>query len=197
MSFLSSTASALILDFTKLGQQTVQFDRVGVSFLFCNIHPEMSAAVVAVNTPYFGMSIASSRAHRADVTAGPVRHPKVRSVDGDYGSAHFRVNIAEQKLTPTRSNCTVLLDQLRKIKIKALAVEERKDIVEKRISVRKLHSRARLNHQNMRIEALSSCAIFGAEWAGVSRRPIRRCADRCKPDDTFEDPLHSGLSRSS
>ena len=27
-----------------------------MSFLFCNIHPEMSAVVVAVDTPYFGSS---------------------------------------------------------------------------------------------------------------------------------------------
>lgn len=35
---------------------SVKFDRVGVSFLFCNIHPEMSAVVVAVDTPYFAVS---------------------------------------------------------------------------------------------------------------------------------------------
>ncbi len=35
---------------------SVRFDRVGVSFLFCNIHPEMSAVVVAVDTPYYGVS---------------------------------------------------------------------------------------------------------------------------------------------
>jgi plastocyanin len=35
---------------------SVRFDRVGVSFLFCNIHPEMSAVVVAVDTPYYGLS---------------------------------------------------------------------------------------------------------------------------------------------
>ncbi len=35
---------------------SVRFDRLGVSFLFCNIHPEMSAVVVAVDTPYFGVS---------------------------------------------------------------------------------------------------------------------------------------------
>jgi plastocyanin len=33
---------------------SVRFDRVGVSFLFCNIHPQMSAVVVAVDTPYYG-----------------------------------------------------------------------------------------------------------------------------------------------
>jgi plastocyanin len=36
--------------------RAVLFDRRGVSFLFCNIHAEMSAVVVAVDTPYFGLS---------------------------------------------------------------------------------------------------------------------------------------------
>jgi plastocyanin len=35
---------------------SVRFDRLGVSFLFCNIHPEMSAVVVAVDTPFYGLS---------------------------------------------------------------------------------------------------------------------------------------------
>ncbi|MFI5096466.1 MAG: hypothetical protein ACHQT6_00690 [Candidatus Acidiferrales bacterium] len=35
---------------------SAHFDRLGVSFLFCNIHPEMSAVVVAVDTNYFGIS---------------------------------------------------------------------------------------------------------------------------------------------
>jgi plastocyanin len=35
---------------------SVRFDHPGVSFLFCNIHPEMSAIVVAVDTPYYGVS---------------------------------------------------------------------------------------------------------------------------------------------
>ena len=35
---------------------SVRFDHPGVSFLFCNIHPEMSAVVVAVATPYYAVS---------------------------------------------------------------------------------------------------------------------------------------------
>ena len=31
----------------------VRFSQPGVSYIFCNIHPEMSAAVIAVPTPYF------------------------------------------------------------------------------------------------------------------------------------------------
>jgi hypothetical protein len=33
-----------------------RFDRPGVSFIFCNIHPQMSAVVVTVETPYFAVS---------------------------------------------------------------------------------------------------------------------------------------------
>jgi plastocyanin len=36
--------------------RSVRFERPGASFLFCNIHPEMSAVVVVVETPYFGLS---------------------------------------------------------------------------------------------------------------------------------------------
>jgi plastocyanin len=34
----------------------VVFNRVGISYIFCNIHPRMSAIVVTVATPYFGAS---------------------------------------------------------------------------------------------------------------------------------------------
>ncbi len=34
----------------------VRFDRPGVSFIFCNIHPQMSAVVVAVESPWFAVS---------------------------------------------------------------------------------------------------------------------------------------------
>ena len=34
----------------------VHFDKPGVSYVFCNIHPEMSAVVVALDTPYYGVS---------------------------------------------------------------------------------------------------------------------------------------------
>jgi plastocyanin len=40
---------------------TARFERPGMSFLFCNIHPEMSAIVVAVQSPYFGVSDRSGR----------------------------------------------------------------------------------------------------------------------------------------
>jgi plastocyanin len=32
----------------------VVFNRVGVSYIFCNIHPEMSAVIITLDTPWFG-----------------------------------------------------------------------------------------------------------------------------------------------
>jgi plastocyanin len=37
-------------------QRSVLFDREGVSYIFCNIHPEMGAVVIALSTPYYGIS---------------------------------------------------------------------------------------------------------------------------------------------
>jgi plastocyanin len=36
--------------------RNVSFDRPGISFIFCNIHAEMSAIVIALDTPYYAIS---------------------------------------------------------------------------------------------------------------------------------------------
>ena len=36
--------------------RSVTFSREGVSYIFCNIHPEMSAVVVALSTPFYAMA---------------------------------------------------------------------------------------------------------------------------------------------
>ena len=38
------------------GSRTVVFDKPGVSFIFCNIHPDMNAYVLALSTSYFDVS---------------------------------------------------------------------------------------------------------------------------------------------
>src|SRR2546429_654027 len=48
----------------------VRFDRPGVSSLFCNIHPQMSAVVVTVDTPYYGVSDAEGRISIHEVPDG-------------------------------------------------------------------------------------------------------------------------------
>jgi plastocyanin len=36
--------------------RSVVFSRVGVSYIFCNIHSEMSAVVIALDTPFYGVA---------------------------------------------------------------------------------------------------------------------------------------------
>jgi len=48
----------------------VHFDRAGVSYIFCNIHPEMSAVVIALATPYFAVSDSSGKINIANVPPG-------------------------------------------------------------------------------------------------------------------------------
>jgi hypothetical protein len=36
--------------------RSVRFDREGVSYIFCNIHPEMGAIVLSLNSPHFALS---------------------------------------------------------------------------------------------------------------------------------------------
>ena len=50
--------------------RAVRFDRPGASFLFCNIHPEMTAVVVVVPTPYYGTSDSAGRVNISAVPDG-------------------------------------------------------------------------------------------------------------------------------
>ncbi len=50
--------------------RNVRFDKVGISYIFCNIHPEMSAVVIAVDTPYYGISDKRGHIEIAGVPAG-------------------------------------------------------------------------------------------------------------------------------
>jgi len=36
--------------------RSLRFDRAGISYLFCNIHSEMSAVIIALDTPYYTIS---------------------------------------------------------------------------------------------------------------------------------------------
>ncbi len=51
-------------------RKTVTFSREGVSYIFCNIHPEMSAVVVAVATPFFATVDKQGSAELHGVPAG-------------------------------------------------------------------------------------------------------------------------------
>jgi plastocyanin len=53
--------------------RAVRFDREGVSYIFCNIHPEMGAVVLALSTPYYAVSNASGAVEIRDVPPGNYR----------------------------------------------------------------------------------------------------------------------------
>ena len=54
-------------------RRVVQFDREGVSYIFCNIHPEMGAVVVSLSTPYYGVSTPDGVVVLHDVPPGSYR----------------------------------------------------------------------------------------------------------------------------
>lgn len=63
----------------------VQFDKPGISYIFCNIHAEMNAVVVALATPYYAISDARGDASIPDVPPGryqlKVFHSRVSTED--------------------------------------------------------------------------------------------------------------------
>jgi plastocyanin len=48
----------------------VVFSREGVSYIFCNIHPEMSAVVLALSTPYFATADQDESLRLENISAG-------------------------------------------------------------------------------------------------------------------------------
>ena len=79
--------------------QFVRFDKPGISFIFCNIHAQMSAVVIALNTPYYAISNGHGEISVGDVVPGRyqmhVFHPSV-SPDA--------LHAAEREITVTPSD---------------------------------------------------------------------------------------------
>jgi plastocyanin len=51
----------------------VRFTQVGVSYIFCNIHPDMSAEVIALATPHFALTARDGSFQIPNVPAGVYR----------------------------------------------------------------------------------------------------------------------------
>jgi plastocyanin len=50
--------------------RSVKFDRPGVSYIFCNIHPQMNAIVISLDTPYYSLADAHGSLKIANVRPG-------------------------------------------------------------------------------------------------------------------------------
>jgi hypothetical protein len=48
----------------------IRFDREGASYIFCNIHPEMAAIIMTVDSEFYGVSDKAGRVSIPDVPAG-------------------------------------------------------------------------------------------------------------------------------
>jgi len=75
--------------------RAVQFDKPGISFIFCNIHAQMSAVVIALATPYYGISDA-----RGEITI-----PNV--LPGRYQLQVFHAAVAPDALKALSREITV------------------------------------------------------------------------------------------
>jgi plastocyanin len=53
--------------------RSISFNRAGVSYIFCNIHPEMSAVIIVLKTPYYGISSPSGEISIPGVPPGRYR----------------------------------------------------------------------------------------------------------------------------
>lgn len=53
--------------------RNVRFDREGVSYIFCNIHPEMGAIVLTLNTPYYVITAHDGTATLTGIPPGAYR----------------------------------------------------------------------------------------------------------------------------
>jgi plastocyanin len=53
--------------------RSVRFTREGVSYVFCNIHPDMSAVILTLGSPYFAIAGENGNAVIRDVPSGQYR----------------------------------------------------------------------------------------------------------------------------
>ena len=73
----------------------VEFDKPGISFIFCNIHAQMSAVIVALDTPYYAVSNV-----RGDITISGVE-------PGRYRLHLFHPSVAPDALSAAEREITV------------------------------------------------------------------------------------------
>jgi hypothetical protein len=79
--------------------RSVRFDREGVSYIFCNIHPEMGAVVLALNTPYYGISGENGAVALHNVPAGSYRL-NVWSENGQLANPNVSQGIVQISTDP-------------------------------------------------------------------------------------------------
>jgi plastocyanin len=84
----------------------VTFDSPGVCYIFCNIHPEMSAAVVVVDSPYYAMTNQAGQFSISNVSPGPyllyVWHERGKPEKSDVFPREVLITAETASLRPIR-----------------------------------------------------------------------------------------------
>jgi plastocyanin len=90
-------------------RRSVRFDREGISYLFCNIHPEMGAVIISLRTPYYAM-------------LGPDRAAVIRNVpDGEYLLRVWSEDSTEESLRAAERKIEVKSGKMETISVHATA----------------------------------------------------------------------------
>ncbi|WP_041596908.1 cupredoxin domain-containing protein [Granulicella tundricola] len=81
-------------------RRSVRFDHDGVSYIFCNIHPEMGAVIVSLSTPYYSVSRKDGSLAIANVPAGDYElNVWAENVSAaDLAAARQNIHVSEQGL---------------------------------------------------------------------------------------------------
>lgn len=79
--------------------RSVRFDREGASYIFCNIHPEMGAVVLALSTPYYGISSENGAVSIHNVPPGSYQL-NVWSENGQFANPDSPERVIQVSATP-------------------------------------------------------------------------------------------------
>ena len=81
-------------------RRSVRFDHDGVSFVFCNIHPEMGAVIVSLSTPYYAISSADGSLSLANIPTGDYNLElwSENVSPSDLATAKQRIHVSAQPL---------------------------------------------------------------------------------------------------
>jgi plastocyanin len=82
-------------------ERGVRFDREGVSYIFCNIHPEMGAVILALSTPYYAIS------HEGAITIPHVPQGKYTLNVWSEGATAESLNAARRQVTVTEQGAAL------------------------------------------------------------------------------------------
>lgn len=84
-------------------QKAVRFEKPGVSYLFCNIHPEMSAVILSVESRWYGVSNGRGHVTISGVPAGryQVHLWREDAVAGSLKSAERTIEIGDDRTLGT------------------------------------------------------------------------------------------------